>query len=69
MNINATLFGQVILIWIMVTTAVLYWFYYRKGLITGVQLVINVLIQFVPLFGFLYTFYLLNKYKSHKKSA
>ena len=67
--IQVTLLATLLVTWMVVTTALLYWFYYRRDLVTFPQLVINVLIQFFFPLGFLYSFYLFNKYESRKKSV
>ena len=67
--IGAMQLATLMVTWMVVTTALLYWFYYRTDLVPFPQLVINVLIQFFFPLGFLYSFYLFNQYKSRKMSV
>lgn len=61
MDINASLWSELTLLLLIVSTASLYVFRYRKGKVTGGQLFINAVLYLILPFGVTYTLYLFFK--------
>lgn len=61
MEINATLAGQLIFVWMLVSTTLLYLFRYRQAKVSAGQLLANIILSFLPPIGFIYTAYLFHK--------